>query len=257
MTAPALARSTKTGRVYEHPLTGSQVPSITSIIGIMDKPALKYWAAKMTAEYTADNLNSLVPLSRKARVDVVKRAPFRSSDTAANVGDIVHDAIDRRIKGLPVDISTMPPTAAKMMQSFTRWEQHYKPRWLASEFTVWSDKWGYAGTADWAAIIDDTLTLGDTKTGKNVYGEVALQLAAIAHADYILYPDGTQKHIPEFKAFKVLHVRPTFAQARPVEMTGFKAFCHARFLKAWKDDEADRMVGHAPKITAKDMVAED
>jgi hypothetical protein len=251
VTAPALARSTPTGRVYEHPRTGKQWPSITNAIGVIDKPALKFWAARQCAEFTADNLDSLGPLDRQSRIDLVRGAPFRSSGNAANIGDIVHDTIDKRIKGQQVDTTAFPPSAQKCMRSFAAFERTYKPRWIESEFTVWSDTYGYAGTADWSAYVGDWTVLGDTKTGKAVYPEVGLQIAAIASADFILDIDGTERPLPDFDRFAVLHIRPTFARLIPLDINGcLEAFNHAVALKRWKDVDSVNVIQAAPKVPA-------
>jgi hypothetical protein len=49
---------------------------------------------------------------------------------------------------------------------------------VAIEETVWSDRHGFAGTADLVARVDGAMTLLDWKTGKAVYPEAWLQNAA-------------------------------------------------------------------------------
>lgn len=261
MTAPALARPARKGepgfetggRVYEHPLTRNVAVSITSVISVIDKPALKFWAAKMCAQHVVDNLAELVALPRDDLFKAVRSAPWSSSSKSANDGDVVHDAIDAHIKG---QAATRPNgaslTATRMFQSFLTFERTYQPQWVESEFTVWSDRYGYAGTADWMAKIGSWLVLGDTKTGNRVYPEVGLQLSALAYADYILYPDGTQKPIPVFDRFAVLHVRPTFTRLHPVNRIDkcWEAFKAARLVKDWKDNSSESIIGDAPKLAA-------
>lgn len=264
MTAPALARParkgepgfTTGGRVYEHPVTHKVAPSITAVIAMLDKPALKYWAAKMCGEFAADNVATLAAEpDRDERLKLVKGAPWAQSSKSANDGDVIHDWIDRYIKGTGIDheeFDNASTTARHMWQAFRTFCQTYNPEWIDSEFTVWSDRFGYAGTADWAARIGAWTVLGDTKTGKNVYPEVGLQIAAIANADYIIEPGGSQRSIPAFDRFAVLHVRPTFTRLHPLQhMTeGFEAFKAARVLKYWKDSLAETVISAAPKLNA-------
>ena len=50
-----------------------------------------------------------------------------------------------------------------MWRQFGGFLDKYKPQWVDSEFTVWSETHGYAGTADWAALLGKNLVLGDQK----------------------------------------------------------------------------------------------
>jgi len=59
-------------------------------------------------------------------------------------------------------------------------EYDIKPELL--EQHLWSDKYNYAGTADFIGYIDGKLMIGDWKTSKNIYPEYWLQLAAYAVA---------------------------------------------------------------------------
>lgn len=260
MTSPVLARPAREGepgypgRVYEHPVTHELAPSITGIEGIMDKPALKYWAARQCAEYAADHLDSLNGQPRTQVIDLVRRAPWASQQSSAKAGDTIHDAIDRFAKTREIPskdtLAVWPVTERRMWKSFLAFVTRYHPSWVESEFTVWSHTYGYAGTADWCAYINGQLVLADTKTGKATYPEVGLQLAAIANADCIIEPDGTERPIPRFDRYAVLHIRPTFARLAPVRCIDdcFDAFRALRVAKHWKDAVSAHVVADAPKI---------
>ena len=233
-------------------------------------PALKYWAAKECAGYAADNIGRLAQLDREEIFQLVKGSPFTQRgkrNQSSLIGDIVHGWIDSLIKtGQEIDSGIYTDKDGKQqrapVQAMQMWRQftgetgfldRYKPRWVASEFTVWSDTYGYAGTADWAAYIGDSLVLGDNKTGNQVYPDVAMQLAALARADYILEVDGTEKPLPKFDKYAVLHLRPMFSRLIPVESTDewFKAFLG---LKACFDaviGYEDQTLGYAPKLEVR------
>ena len=238
MTDPALAHKTNQGRFYRHPQDGQMVPSITNIKDMKAIKGLPAWAAREAANYAADNITHLVSLPHDDVVQLVKGAPFRQNSgkqSAALNGDIVHGWIDQDIRGEQVDTSfyldregerhNPPQTAKWMWNSYQTFVDYYHPKWVLSEFTVWSHEYGYAGTADWCGyitspttgVLSTELTLGDTKTGKSAYPDMAMQLAAIAHADCIVLPDGTEQPLPEFKRFAILHVRPRFVELIPVE----------------------------------------
>lgn len=256
MTAPALSISTPNGRFYVHPSTQSQVPSITNIIGMKDKPALKYWAARQCAEFAADNVTAISSLKRAEAVDLIRGAPFRKTGDSSEVGNIVHQWIDgfarrdERIVYTPDDFDTAPRTAQRMWKQFEGACRKYHPHWFHSETTVWSDEYEYAGTLDWIASIGGKTVLGDTKTGNGVYPEVGMQLAAIANADYAIGPDGEQFDLPAIDAYAVLHIRPTFARLIPISVTDstFQAFLGLREVHKWVCDESENVIKYAPKI---------
>jgi hypothetical protein len=126
----------------------------------------------------------------------------------------------------------------------------YKPSWSLSEFTVWSDAHNYAGTADLAAYIGNALVLIDHKTGKNAYPDTALQLAALANADFILSPDGTEMPLPKFDRCGILHIRPRSCRLIPVDHIeeAFSAFLGLKACFDWQVAYQDETLKYAPKL---------
>ena len=142
MTSPKLAVTTANGRYYHHPRRARDVPSITNVMNMKSKPALRYWAAREAATYAAQNLDKLQPLSETERVQLIKTAPFGKS-AASSVGDTVHDWIDRIIKGETVpdtEIQAAPITARRMLETFYAFCRKHQPTFNEAEFTVWSEK---------------------------------------------------------------------------------------------------------------------
>ena len=274
MTSPVLSISTEFGRYYVHPTRQSRVPSVTNIKDKKAIKALTYWAAKEAAQYASDNIAKLATLKPDEIFTLVKSAPFAKTsakEESSRVGDVVHGWVDRHIKGERISQAEIADpfftdlngkqepltksgarTAQNMWRQFGAIVKTYNPKWVASEFTVWSDTHGYAGTADWAARIAGALVLGDTKTGKQAYEDTAVQLAALANADVILMPDGTERPLPHFDKFAVMHLRPTFARLIPYEHID-EAFIEFLGLKAVFDFEVkykDQIMMFAPKIQA-------
>src|SRR4051812_44930497 len=76
-TTPDTATETKTGpansvtdqvtgsRVYIHPITGERFTSVTTILSIVAKDALPYWAAKVVQEKALDMVPALVQSLRR------------------------------------------------------------------------------------------------------------------------------------------------------------------------------------------------
>lgn len=243
MSAPVLARTTAKGRVYEHPLTGEVVPSVTTVIKCLDKPALPRWAARAAAEYADRQWAVLAELDPAERVTLIKDAPWRESEKAANLGTAVHDAVDHWCRNEP-----MPRWADGVdtfMEQFVDFLEARQPEFVENECTVWNRTHGYAGTLDFLALMNGLMTLGDTKTGKGVYPEVALQLTALAHAEFIIRPDGTEDPLPDVHVLGVLHLRPRSWALIPVTAGdgSWRAFVAALELTRWFADVAPTVLG--------------
>jgi hypothetical protein len=260
MTAPSMAIDTPNGRYYQHPRTERAVPSITNIIGMKDKPALVGWAAKMSAEFAMDNLESIKGLERQAGIDLIKGARWRSSNSAAAKGDEVHGWIDDWIKAGSPDIAKWTPdgfadahfTPKNMWKQFCAFTRKYNPTWLASEFTVWNEKVGYAGTGDWIARIGNHVVYGDNKTGNGIYPEVGLQISALVYADHMFDTNGEEVALPKCDKGAVLHVRPRFSRLSPLNHLDkcFAAFCGLREVFEWHVATEDDVIVNAPKVEA-------
>lgn len=186
MTQPALAHNVRgKGRHYTHPVTGETVPSITNIISILDRPAIPRWAAKMVAENAWKMRHSLVEMGQDECIDVLKGSPWRKSGRAAHRGTSVHEYLEAAAHGRTVELTG---EALEFKAGADDFLERYQPEFYMTEFTVFGE--GYAGTADFLARIGDQVVIGDFKTSKALYPEVALQLAAIRHASKVVDSDG-------------------------------------------------------------------
>ena len=242
MTTPALASTGPDGRrVYTW--AGRAYPSVTSILtGGVPKPFLAPWAAKAAAEYAVAHLDRLRLLPPGQAVREVKQAPWATRDTAASLGDLVHAAVEADATGRPRP--PVPAEAAPFLAAFDQFVSEQRPGWLASEQTVYSRRYGYAGTLDAICLLGSTVTLLDVKTGRGVYPEAVLQLAAYAHADFAGHPDGTQTPLPPIEAGAVLHLRPGGYQllAVPVGRAVLEAFLAALAVFRWATELAPNVL---------------
>jgi hypothetical protein len=218
MTIPTLAATGAGGhRVYRW--QGREFPSVTAILGGgVPKPLLPRWAAKVAAEYAITHLDHLRRLPPGQAIREVKQAPFTKRDDAAEVGDQIHAAVEAAASGQPRP--AVPDHAAGYLAGFDRFLADHTPVWLAAEQTVYSRRYGYAGTFDAIATLPGRgVVLVDVKTGNRVYPEVCLQLAAYAAADFIGHPDGTEQPLPELHTGAVLHLRPGGYRLLPVPIS--------------------------------------
>jgi hypothetical protein len=177
-------------RQYLHPETGEKLPSVTEIIGQLDKSGpLIPWAARIAAEATAAALLDDGML-REAAIDVGKKAPNKRRDHAADRGTLAHALVEANYTGEPADVEGVDPVeleaaqrcAARAVAAIDAAGYDVVHAELADVAWTWPDHW-FGGTMDLVLCERATgdLILGDLKTGKNIYAEVPIQLAAYSH----------------------------------------------------------------------------
>lgn len=197
-------------RYYKHPnIPSVKAPSVTSVIDMLPAPFLRAWNSKVTANAAVDNIeyvNELLMANKheKAR-SWLKAAPERELQTAADIGDRVHKAIEDQIlnPGSPYDDDIEP-----FMQNFYQFCVQYEPEWLHVEKSVFSITHMYAGSFDAIANIRGKTTLVDFKTTRSgISAKVALQLAAYSRAD-VMFDDDIEHPMPKVDAAAALWLRP-------------------------------------------------
>lgn len=236
MTAPKNATNTRSsGRSYTWPPTGETFPSVTTILNSLPKHALKNWAAKMVATFAADNLPMLEMMDRDAAIDWLKREPLRTTQRAANLGSAIHSAIDTGT--IEADEQVAP-----YLQQWQAFNNAHHPHYEHTEITVYNRHVGYAGTAD--AIITSPRTgcryIIDWKTGKAVYPEAGLQLAAYAHAQWMDCDDGQETPLPPISRGLIVHLQPDHYTIHQVDLTHksplWDTFKHLTHVHNWLSD---------------------
>lgn len=219
MSAPQPARirriNTARGHRYvdEH---GQPMPGVTTILGDgMPKPALTRWAANAVAEYAVDHWDRLADASPSERMKLLKGAPWAERDRKALRGTQVHAYGERLVAGHEIDV---PDELRPHVENYARFLDDWDVQPVLVEATVYSLRWGYAGTLDLVAdVADGRRLLADVKTAKGVYGETAAQLAAYRYAPHYVGPGGTEESMPEVDGCAVVHVRDDGYDLVPVE----------------------------------------
>lgn len=187
-------------RFYETPL-GEKLPSVTTILSVIGKPALVNWAARVERELVigaAADLYEDAPvdkkMSRSGYLATINdrlgkaRAFQKEQEKALDIGTQAHKRIEwelRRIVGQePGPCPECRAEATHAVASFLEWWRCAHFEIVALEQPVWHGELGYAGTLD--MLVRDPLTgkLGvfDIKTSKAVYPENGLQVAAYGSA---------------------------------------------------------------------------
>lgn len=174
--------------------------SVTTLIGVLDKPALVPWAAIKTAEAAIDKANTWQSIleqdGRAEAINYLKNSRFRGKPgerSAKDLGTAVHKACEHAaIHGKFRPEDTNDPELVPFLRQYRRFLQDYQPEYVAAEVTVFNPQVGYAGTCDAFLNIEGSRFVVDYKTSresddargkpKGPYPEVALQLAAYRYA---------------------------------------------------------------------------
>ena len=142
-------------------LDGIQVPGVTTVLGILNKPALVTWANRLGLK----------------GIDSTKY-----KDEMAGIGTLAHLFIMNHLRGEETDTGDFSQNDIKLAEncflSYLEWEKSHPIKPVLIETPLVSDKYGYGGTPDCVCYLDDELILLDYKTGKAIYPEMTYQLAA-------------------------------------------------------------------------------
>jgi hypothetical protein len=244
-------------RFYE--VEGEKLPSVTAILQAVAKPALVGWAAKQEREMVIraatqlyEDLPALAPkMNRMAYENTLQervgktKAYQRELSKASDIGTECHALIEWNLRReLQQKVGPEPRISDKATWAFMAYEDWRKKANLAPvliEQTVYSKRYGYAGTMDWAGEIDHEGTrvavVGDFKTGKAIYAEALLQNAAYVHALRemgLLSKEvgGCIVRLPKTEADPEFEVRVISPEAQK-EL--FRVFLSVRELWGWLD----------------------
>jgi len=141
--------------------SGQKVPGVTTVLGILNKPALIHWAWDLGQQ----NIDY-----RKYR------------DKMAEVGTLAHYMVQcdlaleqPNLEGYSKEVIDL---AENCLISYYEWRRGKEVDPLIIEKPMVSEKYKYGGTVDFYGYIDGVLNIVDLKTGKAIYPEMIHQLAA-------------------------------------------------------------------------------
>jgi hypothetical protein len=170
-----------TGNSHSYQLDGVRVPGVTTVIGILDKPALVNWAAKQSASYAVENWSELSAMPMMDRATKIEKARYATNKKAVVKGNRIHNLGEKLAHGQPVEV---PAEIRRQVEAYASFLDRWDMDAVATETPCCHTEYGYAGTFD--LIVESPRfgrSLMDIKTGSGVYSEVALQLNAYAATD--------------------------------------------------------------------------
>ncbi|MGW3073531.1 hypothetical protein [Kitasatospora sp. NPDC001132] len=246
-------------------------PGVTSVINMLPKGFLQFWAAKLTAELAVDSLpfvEQMAARDRQGAVDYLKGASSRYTRIRADVGSKAHDLFERLVRG--EHVGAVHPDLEPYKVLFLDFLAAVNPELIRAEDVAWSSRHEYAGSFD-ALIrvwLDEAgnptpdrsgqavVLLVDWKTSAATYADVALQLTAYAMADRLIAPDGSSVPMPEIDGAAVLHITPDGWALKPVRVDEevFSFFLALRRVFDWDRDVSKTVIGRAIASSAQRMV---
>lgn len=276
--------------------------SVTTLLQVLDKPALLYWAAEQSGKAAVAVRHSLAQRveeeGEEAVVKWLRDARFRRpSDELAStaLGTVFHSCAEEyaltgirptreqivqrvfdeagsaKFAGADAEADVIET----MLDRFDGWLQRFSPSFQATEVTVYSPRYGYAGTCDGFLTIDGTRFIIDYKTSREPYDskgkpktpypeQVGLQLAAYRYAElaavwrprvherfrrrYYLLGQTEQEMaqpVPEVDSGLVIHVTPEACEAFPIncDRRAHKAFLHVIEAFRWVNETSKQVMG--------------
>jgi hypothetical protein len=149
------------GHQKYHTKDGILVPGVTTVLGVLAKPALVPWANKLGLQ----------------GIEVGKYV-----DSLADVGTLCHNIVECYLTKKEVDYSDYTPNQRTLAEGaakkFFDWEKKNKFVFIKSELQLVSEKYFFGGTCDIYCELDGKKTLIDIKTSKACYSEHFTQVAA-------------------------------------------------------------------------------
>lgn len=235
------------GRGHSYWIDGVKVPGVTTVLGDgYPKAALVDWAANETAGYAVDHWDDLAELAPSRRLETLKRARWDVSKAASVRGTTVHEYAQRLARGEEIE---PPDELIGHVDAYLLFVEQWQPRELLVEQPVFSRKWGYAGTLDLIATLADGRTwLLDWKTtGKGVYLDNVLQLAALRNAEYTVNGDGAETAIPQIDRAGIVWLRADGYDLVPLEADekAFRTFLYVKQVAGFVKADRENWIGDA------------
>lgn len=138
---------------------GKRLPSVTTILSVLAKPALIKWAHGLGLKG-------------------IDMDSYR--DELADIGKLAHRMILDHLRGDKTDTAHYTPAQIDLAENaflkYLEWERQHKVEPMLVETPMVSLTHGFGGTPDFIGKVDGVLTLMDYKTGKGIYPEYFYQL---------------------------------------------------------------------------------
>jgi len=154
-------RATRKGGYYD-----KKYASVTTVLKVLDKPALNNWMLKRVFEATKGGAQTL----KEAKDQV-----FEKTQATMDLGTKAHRYVELYGTGEKMENTA---NIAGFIAAFHDWVIDFKPEFLIRELTVIHKEFAFGGTVDLVCKINGERCLVDVKTGRYIYPSVELQTTA-------------------------------------------------------------------------------
>jgi len=164
-----------------------KLPTVTGILGVIDKPWLAAWEKNMALDSLVESIRGRVLLDEELpeAVKQAKKAATVYRDKAGKFGTVLHELARAYADHEEIPIPESHSTVFVNLVTVAR-NLHI----VNTEFPVYSLTDRYAGTVDAIALDPGgKVTLIDYKTSSRMAPEYAMQLAAYARAFQEMFPE--------------------------------------------------------------------
>lgn len=164
--------------------------NVTTILNVLNKPAIKPWAIRITCDYIEENIRKLVEQDSFSVQDVFKiieRARTWAEtkrEEAADIGTSAHDwirdywrAVIRKTDIPPKPEERQPRNCIENALDFF---SKHKMVPVAVEEPLYSLETGVCGRPDWIGYVDDEFSIVDYKSTKALWPECPVQMTPYA-----------------------------------------------------------------------------
>lgn len=172
------------------------MPSVTTITGVIAKPHLYDWYAKMAATRAVEQRSEvdevLSDKGKQAAIDYIKGSASDRKTSAGARGTKVHDYAEADLRGERPDI---PEDVRPYVDAYLKFRSEHTPEFHHTEISVINRRYQYGGAADFVMTTWETFAcpvVGDWKTGNTgPWPEWLLQMAAYTRGEALLVKDGS------------------------------------------------------------------
>lgn len=172
-------------------VNGKNIISVTACTGVINKPALIFWAANKGRDFLLENIETLIKSNSpdEIRELIIKASKEHTiiKEKAADTGTKIHEWVNGFIKSQlgKSEQMSLPEKESEVYNgviAFLKWVDEHKIKFVSTEKKVYSRKYNYAGIMDCEAIIDKKDCVIDFKSSSGIYNEMRYQVAAYRYA---------------------------------------------------------------------------